>query len=49
MLKKINFTGEGDCNHDQDCEGSLICGNNNCNKKVKQYQHLKDGTFINYE
>ena len=26
--------GEGDCNHDHDCEGSLICGNNNCNKKV---------------
>ena len=23
---------EGDCNHDEDCEGELICGNNNCLK-----------------
>ena len=22
--------GEGDCNQDEDCAGSLICGNNNC-------------------
>ena len=24
--------GDGDCNEDEDCEGSMICGNNNCNK-----------------
>ena len=29
-----SYLGDGDCNHDSDCEGSLICGNNNCNKEV---------------
>ena len=24
--------GDGDCNEDEDCDGSMICGNNNCNK-----------------
>ena len=28
------LSGDGDCNHDGDCEGSLICGNNNCNQEV---------------
>ena len=28
------LSGDGDCNHDSDCEGSLICGNNNCNQEV---------------
>ena len=23
---------EGDCNNDMDCEGSLVCGHNNCLK-----------------
>jgi hypothetical protein len=22
--------GEGDCEHDYDCEGQLVCGKNNC-------------------
>ena len=22
--------GEGDCDHDSECTGSLICGSNNC-------------------
>ena len=22
--------GEGDCDRDSDCSGSLVCGNNNC-------------------
>ena len=26
-------TGEGDCNSDNDCEGGLVCGNNNCNSE----------------
>ena len=28
------LSGDGDCNYDSDCEGSLICGNNNCNQEV---------------
>ena len=28
------LSGDGDCNNDSDCEGSLICGNNNCNQEV---------------
>ena len=23
---------EGDCDNDNDCQGSLVCGNNNCLK-----------------
>ena len=23
-------SGEGDCNSDSDCEGQLVCGDNNC-------------------
>ena len=30
----VSYLGDGDCNHDSDCKGSLICGNNNCNKEV---------------
>ena len=26
--------GEGDCNEDVDCAGSLVCGTNNCLKWV---------------
>ena len=31
---QVSYLGDGDCNHDSDCKGSLICGNNNCNKEV---------------
>ena len=24
--------GDGDCDHDDDCNGPLVCGNNNCLK-----------------
>ena len=30
---ELPFTiGEGDCNDDEECAGSLICGHNNCLK-----------------
>ena len=30
---KMCGLGEGDCNHDHDCDGALVCGSNNCNKQ----------------
>ena len=44
--------GEGDCDSDADCEGSLICGTDNCNDDVnpnkdccKNIPNSEDGQF----
>ena len=29
--------GEGDCDYDSDCSGSLACGNNNCQRLHDDY------------
>ena len=26
--------GEGDCDDDDDCQGSLVCGSNNCDQSL---------------
>merc|ERR1712106_836791 len=37
--------GEGDCEQDNDCNGDLVCGNNNC-KAFGSFFHPKDGCCI---
>ena len=32
---KLCVQDEGDCNTDQDCAGSLVCGDNNCPQSVR--------------
>ena len=32
---KLCSLDEGDCNSDLDCEGSLVCGDNNCPQSVR--------------
>ena len=32
---KLCAQDEGDCNTDQDCAGSLVCGDNNCPQSVR--------------
>merc|ERR1712106_808107 len=37
--------GEGDCEQDNDCNGDLVCGNNNC-KAFGSFFHPKDDCCI---
>ena len=37
--------GEGDCDSDQECQGDLICGDNNC-KQFAAYFHPKDDCCV---
>merc|ERR1712038_1610548 len=40
--------GEGDCESDNDCQGDLVCGNNNC-KQFAAYYHKKDDCCVKPE
>jgi len=37
--------GEGDCDDNDECQGSLICGDNNC-KSFGQFYHAKDDCCV---
>ena len=37
---KLCAQDEGDCNSDQDCAGSLVCGDNNCPQSVRAYMMM---------
>ena len=37
--------GEGDCENDSDCNGNLVCGNNNC-KQFGSIFHEKDDCCV---
>ena len=34
--------GQADCDHDGDCQGSLVCGNNNCHRFGPHFHHKDD-------
>ena len=40
--------GEGDCEDDADCDGDMICGNNNC-KAFGDFFHAKDDCCVKPE
>ena len=33
---KMCGEGDGDCNHDRDCDSGLICGDDNCSQQVSE-------------
>ena len=37
---KLCAQDEGDCNSDQDCAGSLVCGDNNCPQSVRTFMMM---------
>ena len=37
---KLCAQDEGDCNSDQDCAGSLVCGDNNCPQSVRRFMMM---------
>ena len=38
---------EGDCDSDLDCEGSLVCGDNNCPQSVRTIKKRIDILIVN--
>ena len=34
--------GEGDCDDDEDCDGALICGHNNCRNLESHWDNTAD-------
>ena len=45
---KLCAQDEGDCNTDQDCAGSLVCGDNNCPQSVRGIKIINFNIMIIY-
>ena len=45
---KLCAQDEGDCNTDQDCAGSLVCGDNNCPQSVRGIKIINLNIMIIY-